>query len=107
MNDDEVVLDKKLLALQGSRTRPKNGRTQIYPNTVIIGGMPILARKRLPSSIIFVKNLQNYVLVLDNRQERALQVERMFRPARRQPELHQEGTGRHDGISFHSGSFLR
>ena len=82
----------------------KSGETQIYPKTVPFGGRPILAPKHL---LFFVENLQNFILVLDDRQERSLQVARMFRPARRQPALRQEGTGRHDDISIHSGSFLR
>ena len=64
--------------------------------------MPILAKN---AYLLFsVENLHILILwsiALDDRQERALQVARTFSPSRRQPALHQEGTGMHDVISTH------
>ena len=65
--------------------------------------MPILVQKRL----WFMWKPSDLILALNYRQQLALQVARIFRTARKQLTLHQEGTGRHNDTFIHSGSFLR
>ena len=53
--ENHSVLDKKLLASQGSRARSNEAiKLENCPNTVLVAGMPMLGQKRENLHILFL-----------------------------------------------------
>lgn len=94
----------KYLLCKVEELAQKAGKTKKTPeNTTILREVKFSSKKP-----VFVFESLHIIpgMFLNGHQELALKVARRVRLARRQPALHQEGTGRHDDIFIHSGSFL-